>query len=130
METLSPKRILPPQPSLDHLRREAKRELAVLRSRSAAAQLSDAQLVVARTYGFSSWRAMKAEVDRRREQLGLLPPDIMGDYIYYRPNRPAGRALVQSSVEAEQTFFRVVTFPFLAAPPAQALSMLILFLFG
>jgi hypothetical protein len=130
METTVPKRILPPQPSLDHLRREAKRELAVLRSRSAAAQLSDAQLVTARAYGFSSWRAMKQEVDRRRETLGLLPPAIMGDFIYYRPNRPAGRALVQSSVDAEQTFFRVVTFPFLAAPPAQALGMLILFLFG
>ena len=130
METLSPKNILPPQPSLDHLRREAKRELAVLRGRSAAVQLSDAQLVVARTYGFSSWRAMKQEVDRRRDSLGLPPPPIMGDYIYYRPNRPAGRALVQTSVEAEQTFFRVVTFPFLAAPPAQALGMLILFLFG
>lgn len=127
METTAPKRILPPQPSLEHLRREAKRELAMLRSRSAAVQLSDAQLVLARTYGFSSWRAMKQEVDRRREALGLPPPAILGDYIHYRP---AGRALVQSSVEAEQTFFRAVTFPFLAAPPAQALGMLILFLFG
>jgi hypothetical protein len=73
---------------------------------------------------------MKLEVDRRRESLGLLPPAILGDYIHYRPNRPAGRALVQNSVEAEQTFFRVLTFPILAAPAAQALGMLLIFVFG
>jgi hypothetical protein len=122
------KRALPAQPSLDHLRKEAKRELACLRSRAASAQLSDAQLVVARSYGFSSWRAMKQEVDQRRAVLGL-PPVILGDCLN-RPRRPSGGILVQSSIDAEQTFFRVVTFPFLAAPAAQVVGMIFVFLFG
>jgi hypothetical protein len=129
VETASPKRILPALPSLEYLRKEAKRELAQLRGRAASAQLADAQLVVARTYGFSSWRSMKDEVDRRRGALGLLPPAILGDS-FHRPRQPAGRTLVQSSVDAEQTFFRVVTFPFLAAPAAQVVGMIIVFLFG
>ena len=31
---------------------------------------------------------------------------------------------------AEQTFFRVVTFPFLAAPAAQVVGLIFVFLFG
>ena len=64
-------RALPAKPSLEHLRKEAKQQLAVLRSRAASVQLADAQLVVARSYGFSSWRALKTEVDSRREALGM-----------------------------------------------------------
>ena len=37
-----------------------------LRQRDARAKLADAQLAIARDYGFSSWRALKAEIDRRR----------------------------------------------------------------
>jgi len=125
----SEKRALPAQPCLDHLRKEAKRELACLRSRAASAQLSDAQLVVARSYGFSSWRAMKQEVDQRRAALGLLPPAMLGDCLN-RPRRPSNGILTQSSIEAEQTFFRVVTFPFLAAPAAQVVGLIFVFLFG
>jgi hypothetical protein len=128
VQIIQQKRALPEQPSLEHLRKEAKRELALLRGRAASAQLADAQLVVARAYGFSSWRAMKDEVDRRRGALGL-PPAILGDSLY-RPRRPAGGILVQNSVDAEQTFFGVVTFPFLAAPAAQVVGLIVNFLLG
>jgi hypothetical protein len=131
VQIISQKRALPAQPSLEHLRKEAKQELVQLRSRSQAVQLADAQLLVARTYGFSSWRALKDEVDRRRQALGALPPLLMGDYLPRPRRQPAGRhTLVQDSVDAEQAFFRVVTFPFLAAPAAQAVSLLIAFLIG
>lgn len=54
---------LPAQPNLDWLRKTAKAQLAELRRRDTAAKLHQAQLAVARDYGFASWRALKAHVD-------------------------------------------------------------------
>jgi ankyrin repeat protein len=56
---------LPVRASLEYLRKLAKDRLAVLRRTDGNAQLADALLAVARDHGFSSWRALKAEVDRR-----------------------------------------------------------------
>lgn len=56
-------RPLPDSPSLDWLRKQAKRQLAELRKTNPEAQLTDAQLNVAREYGFSSWRALKSHID-------------------------------------------------------------------
>jgi ankyrin repeat protein len=58
-------RSLPDSPSLDWLRKQAKRRLSELRKADPAARLADAQLDLARQYGFSSWRALKAHVDSR-----------------------------------------------------------------
>ena len=57
---------LPERPHLDHLRHEAKRRHAAMKAVSHNARLSDAQFLLAREYGFPSWPALKAEVDRRR----------------------------------------------------------------
>lgn len=56
-------RPLPESPSLEWLRKQAKHQLAELRKARPDAQLSDAQLNVAREYGFPSWRALKAHID-------------------------------------------------------------------
>lgn len=56
---------LPARANLEHLRNEAKQRLKELRARDADARLSDAQLLVARQYGFPSWRRLKAAVDDR-----------------------------------------------------------------
>jgi ankyrin repeat protein len=56
---------LPDRPSLDYLKKRAKERLRDLRRTDPNARLADAQLEVARGYGFSSWRALKAEVERR-----------------------------------------------------------------
>ena len=64
-----PEHALPAQPSLEHLRNESKQRLKALRAQEPRARLADAQLAVARDYGFASWRALKAHVDsvtRRR----------------------------------------------------------------
>jgi ankyrin repeat protein len=55
----------PPRPSLEYLKKLAKEHLRELRETDPQARLSDAQLAVARDHGFKSWRALKAEVDRR-----------------------------------------------------------------
>lgn len=54
---------LPAQPDIDWLKKTAKQRLAELRSSNPAARLHQAQLVVARDYGFASWRALKAHID-------------------------------------------------------------------
>jgi hypothetical protein len=61
----SEKRALPAQPSLEHLRKESKQRLAKLRVEAQGVQLGEAQLLVAREYGFPSWSILKAEVERR-----------------------------------------------------------------
>jgi ankyrin repeat protein len=54
---------LPPQPSLEWLRKTAKDQLRALRAGDPGATLGQAQLDLARQYGFTSWRALKARVD-------------------------------------------------------------------
>jgi ankyrin repeat protein len=60
---------LPDRASLEFLRKRAKERLDEMRGRDPRARLADAQLDVARDYGFPSWRALKSEIDRRREPL-------------------------------------------------------------
>jgi hypothetical protein len=54
---------LPAHANLEHLKNEAKQRLKAMRTESSAAKLSEAQHLVARGYGFSSWRSLKAYVD-------------------------------------------------------------------
>jgi ankyrin repeat protein len=54
---------LPDAPSLDWLRKQAKRTLSELRKTNPTAKLADAQFDLAKQYGFSSWRALKAHID-------------------------------------------------------------------
>ena len=54
---------LPAQPDLDWLRKTAKQRLKDFRQKRPDAKLYEAQLVLAREYGFPSWRALKARVD-------------------------------------------------------------------
>jgi glyoxylase I family protein len=60
--TLGP-RTLPEHASLEHLKNEAKEHLKALRGQQPEGKLADAQLEIARNYGFPSWRALKAHVD-------------------------------------------------------------------
>jgi ankyrin repeat protein len=57
---------LPERASYEYLKKVAKERLAVLRKANPSTKLAAAQLAVAREYGFSSWRALKAEIDHRR----------------------------------------------------------------
>jgi hypothetical protein len=56
-------RPLPPRPSLEYLKNEAKDLLGARRVDDPHATLSAAQFAVARGYGFASWPALKAHVD-------------------------------------------------------------------
>jgi ankyrin repeat protein len=54
---------LPARPNLDWLKRTAKERLAELRASDPSCKLHAAQFMVARDYGFKSWRELKARVD-------------------------------------------------------------------
>jgi ankyrin repeat protein len=65
-ETPSPgpaPKALPEAPNLEWLRKEAKRRLAELRNAKPETQLAEAQFEIAKQYGYSSWRTLKAHVD-------------------------------------------------------------------
>src|SRR5262245_56171009 len=61
-----PKSALPERPSLEYLKKLAKERLQKLRRSDPQAKLAGAQLAVARDHGFSSWRALKAEIEKRQ----------------------------------------------------------------
>ena len=66
MTDTSGTRPLPPNPSLERLRKEAKQRLKAMRPACGDVTLSDAQFQLARSYGFSSWRSLKETVERRQ----------------------------------------------------------------
>jgi len=88
---------IPARPNLDWLKKAAKERLAQLRAETPAARLSDAQLHTARDFGFASWRALKAHIDRlnARRLFGedgapahLPGPDIIDGWPEFTPESP------------------------------------------
>src|ERR1051325_10432274 len=93
-------RRLPEHPSLEHLKKQAKVLLDDLRSGNpvaheryrallsraapAAPRLADAQLALAREYGFASWAKLKAHV----EAIGAHPPPAPPRPAAPQPPRP------------------------------------------
>jgi len=53
---------LPARPHLGYLKKLAKERLTALRADQPSARLAQAQLAVAREYGFASWRKLKAHI--------------------------------------------------------------------
>ena len=60
---------LPARPNLEWLKKAAKQQLQELRAQNPGSKLADAQLKLARRYGFSSWRALKAHVEQAHSGL-------------------------------------------------------------
>src|SRR6478672_5388339 len=57
---------LPDSANLDHLRRQAKDLLAVMRQSEPATALAEAQRSLAAQYGYDSWKELKAAAEARR----------------------------------------------------------------
>ncbi len=72
-------RSLPGAPNLDWLRKQAKRRLEKLQQTHPDAKLADAQFELAKQYGFSSWRALKAHVDSLPIEGQLIEAAKKGD---------------------------------------------------
>src|ERR1700680_383680 len=58
----------PERASLEYLKKLAKDRLRELRQADPRAKLATALLAVAQDHGFSSWRALKAELDQRQQK--------------------------------------------------------------
>ena len=80
---------LPPRPNLNHLKNAAKSRLKELRQDSPTTKLAEAQLVIAREYGFQSWRSLRAHVVQRSVEHSAqdLPEDTVA-YKIYEQSKP------------------------------------------
>ena len=72
---------LPARPNLDWLRKTAKDYLRELRAQDPNRKLADAQFAVARQYGFSSWRALKAHVDQQQSTSESLEDEKVAAFL-------------------------------------------------
>src|SRR5260370_17094460 len=92
--------VLPAQPDLDHLRRQARDLLRAARAGDSAAaerihavseelNLTAAQRAVAREYGFASWAKLKTEVQARSLELARLADEFCLATIRHWTARPA-----------------------------------------
>jgi ankyrin repeat protein len=70
---------LPDAANLEWLRKQAKRRLHELRVKDPEAKLADAQFELAKQYGFTSWRALKAHVDSLTVEGQLFTSAEAGD---------------------------------------------------
>lgn len=95
MKSPAPPRALPAKPSLEHLKSQAKDLLAAAKGGEADAiarfprlsstlALHDAQSVIAREYGFSSWRALREEVLKRENPGGPNSGEANLKFLYER----------------------------------------------
>ncbi len=67
---------LPENPSLSHLRQQAKDLHSEIRTVTPDASLADAQVALAEQYGFRSWTDLKAEAERRRAAIECADPAL------------------------------------------------------
>jgi hypothetical protein len=103
-------RDLPANPSLEHLKKQAKALLRAHRQRDGEATLANAQHTLAREYGFRSWLAMKAQVESADGGAGggggqTSGPTTGGgppNYTFERYTAKAREALFFSRYEAAQ----------------------------
>ena len=64
---------LPSRPNLNWLRKTAKQQLTEQRIRQPDAKLADAQFALARRFGFSSWRSLKAHIEQLQRSAASGP---------------------------------------------------------
>lgn len=112
---------LPARASLDYLKRRAKERLRELRGRDPQVKLARAQLSIANEHGFSSWRALKAEIDRRRapELAAFFAACAAGDGVALRALLAEDAGLVRERDAAGSTGLH------LAARHADAVRLLL-----
>jgi ankyrin repeat protein len=91
---------LPAAPSLEQLRKQAKELVRERRSGSEPLRLSDAQLALAREYGFPSWPRLKAYVERVAANGPGLAHAFVDEIGYYEDRAEGLRSVVASGLES------------------------------
>jgi ankyrin repeat protein len=72
---------LPSRPNLSYLKKLSKERLKLLRAKGASAKLADAQLHVAREFGFTSWRKLKAHLDAIAPAVAAASPQEIAAFL-------------------------------------------------
>jgi ankyrin repeat protein len=91
---------LPAAPSLEQLRKQAKELVRERRGGNEPLRLSDAQLALAREYGFPSWPKLKAYVERVSGNGPELTHAFVDDIGYYQDRAEGLRSVVESGLES------------------------------
>jgi ankyrin repeat protein len=89
---------LPAAPSLEQLRKQAKELVRERRGGSEPLRLSDAQLALAREYGFPSWPRLKAYVERVTANGPGLAHAFVDEIGYYEDRAEGLRSVVESGL--------------------------------
>jgi len=89
---------LPAAPSLEQLRKQAKELVRERRGGGEPLRLSDAQLELAREYGFPSWPKLKAYVDRVSAGGPALTHAFVDEIAYYEDRAEGLRSVVASGL--------------------------------
>lgn len=120
---------LPARANLEHLKNDAKQRLKVMRVRNAAARLSEAQLLVARGYGFPSWRKMKSYVDALNDVGERLITAVRGgDLKTMGETLDRYPELVNANTEIDQHALMPVDYTGAEAKPREMLTLQLLHL--
>ncbi|HET6171200.1 MAG TPA: ankyrin repeat domain-containing protein [Gaiellales bacterium] len=90
---------LPAAPSLEQLRKQAKELVREHRGDPSPLRLSDAQLALAREYGFPSWPRLKAYVERVSANGAALTHAFVDEIGYYEDRAEGLRSVVESGLE-------------------------------
>ena len=102
---------LPAQANLAWLRKTAKQQLRVTRTQRPDAKLAEAQFAIARQYGFSSWRSLKAHIDHLNHHPGRAGPVPLSDEEVARFLRAVGDGRlddVRAALAADQRLVNAV----------------------
>jgi ankyrin repeat protein len=123
---------LPEAPSLEHLQKQAKRLLRAYRAGDPEAvgrigardsvKLADAQLVVAREYGFASWPRLRAYVERVRAHGAELHHAYHEDPDYYEDRAAGLLASAHDGTAAAAAIFARCELPLTAAGSRAAIA--------
>lgn len=70
--------VLPARPNLEYLKKLAKQRVAALRKQGKTASLAGAQLALARSYGFPSWRKLKTHIEAQQQPAERQVPEQPG----------------------------------------------------
>jgi hypothetical protein len=122
-------RSLPARATLEHLKSQAKQRLRTMRSHDSAARLSEAQLLVARDYGFPSWRKMKSYVEALND-VGerLVKAVVDSDLKTIREVLDRHPELVKANTEIDQRGLIPVNYAGAPAKPRKMLTLQLLHL--
>jgi ankyrin repeat protein len=91
---------LPAAPSLEQLRKQAKELVRERRAGGEPLRLSEAQLALAREYGFPSWPRLKAYVERVSANGPGLAHAFVDEIGYYEDRAAGLRSVVESGLES------------------------------